>query len=422
MLNRVAASRAESAKVSQPIDADSLCTRLTSLKRERDSAPEVGFLRSPPKTPETPETPKTPETAYSTPPAATDEMEESSKYYELIKDGGRPVCPIEVLLHIFDEPTASYEPILPWLSDSESVSRNDEVRTVFTRQFERWWDFRKWQWNNRGTTDGDEGFAAYLAVNRNIYKQLGAHKMAFDNSFDEMIRGRWQQKPEVRLPDVRDFSSYKEALKRRMAPFNFKQPLQLLKDPYKQTEWTTWLEYFSFEQFSLEQYNTNAEVRHQQHDKVWKRLLSAARTLEKNTCDSQNIATHTETVTLDKPFAVVRANLGMAIKAINSFIRGSRPYRDAQMDIYQQKNRLQWILKEAHVIEAGSLEHCEGAKQKPKSDVGRSKKRKRSDSDDDTISTKVARRGRSREVIFPDTALGQPRRSRRIHFKRTLAT
>jgi hypothetical protein len=107
---------------------------LTSIEGAQDGSPELGHLRSPP---------ETSESAKSTPPPAIVEDFEASSYHELIQDGGRPVCPIEVLSRILAEPAASYEAVLSWLSDLDSASRNGEIWTVFSRQFDRWWDIRK---------------------------------------------------------------------------------------------------------------------------------------------------------------------------------------------------------------------------------------------------------------------------------------
>jgi hypothetical protein len=58
-----------------------------------------------------------------------------------------------------------------------------------------------------------------------------------------------QLKPELRLlSNDHGFPAYRKAVKRHIAPHNFNRPLKLMKDPRKQTEWTTWLEYLNFEQ------------------------------------------------------------------------------------------------------------------------------------------------------------------------------
>ncbi|KAF2185447.1 hypothetical protein K469DRAFT_665039 [Zopfia rhizophila CBS 207.26] len=402
---RAAAPRAENATASRSINMDALLARLTSIEGGQDGSPELGRLRSPP---------ETSESARSTvPPDPNEEyLYEASSYHELIQDGGRPVCPIEVLSHILDEPAASYEPILPWLSHLDSASRNGEIQTVFSRQLDRWWDFCKWQWDNRGTADGDGGFSAFLAAKRSKYERIGDMRWVSDSSFEETMLRLWQQKPELRLlSDDQEFPAYREAVKRRLAPHNFNRPLQLMKDPRKQTEWTTWLEYLNFEQWWLERHAAAAEAEERQYHQAWKRLLEARR---------QN----TGTVALAKQLAAAQANLDTAMKAIDDFIRDTAHYRRAEAAVYHQKNRVQWVLKEARVMEAEVPQQRGTARNNSKSDAGESKKRRRSD--DDVIPSeswsKRTRRGGGGKDAVPDTVSGQPRRSQRMHFQSTSAT
>ena len=419
---------------------------MTSIEGARDGSPELGHLRSPP---------ETSESSRSTVPPDPDEeyLSEASNYHELIQDGGRPVCLIEVLSHILNEPAASHEPILPWLSDPDSASRNGEMRTVFSRQLDRWWDFRKWQWDNRGTADGDRGFSTFLGAHRRRYERMRIDPDEMQSNmphvpFEEIIRRQWQWKPELRLLSKgQGFPAYREAVKRRLAPHNFKRPLQLMKDPRKQTEWTTWLEYLNFEQWWLERHVAATETREQQYHQAWKRLLNAVRPSPKggielhSTKDSLNlnVATaaealgssrtrqrgeNTKTVALGKQLAAAQADLDTAMKAIDGFIRDTEPYRDAQMTIRYQKNRVQWILKEASVIEAEASHQRGTAKNNSKSEPGESKKRRRSD--DDVIPSeswsKRTRRGGGEKDAVPDTVSGQPRRRLRMHSQSTLAT
>lgn len=411
---------------------------MTSIEGGQDGSSELGRLRSPP---------ETSESAKSTPPPTTDEDYEASSYHELIQDGGRPVCSIEVLSHILAESAASYEPVLPWLSHLDSASQNGEIRTTFSRQLARWWDFRKWQWDNRGTADGDGGFSAFLAAKRSKYERIG--EMVSDSSFEETVLRLWQQKPELRLlSDDQEYSAYREAVKRRLAPHNFNRPLQLMKDPRKQTEWTTWLEYLNFEQWWLERHVAAAEAEDRQYHQAWKRLLEAVRSLPKggtklhdikDNLDFLNAATaaaalrssqirqrrqNTGAVVLTKELAGAQADLDTAIKAIDEFIRDTAHYRRAEVAVYHQKNRMQWVLKEARVMEAEVPQQRGTAKNNSKSDAGESKKRRRSNDDDIPSESwsKRTRRGGGGKDAVPDTVSGQPRRSQRMHSQSTAAT
>jgi len=78
---------------------------------------------------------------------------------------------------------ARYTEILSWLSDDPDSEIGDgEMKTVFTRQFMRWCDLRKSQWDNRGIGDSEEGFSAFLEP-KCRYKARGGHAMVSDPSF-----------------------------------------------------------------------------------------------------------------------------------------------------------------------------------------------------------------------------------------------
>lgn len=305
---------------------------------------------------------------------------------------------------------------------------------MFSRQLSRWWDFRKWQWNNRGTTDGDGGFSAFLAAKRRMWERMRVETS--DSSSEHSCRAQWQWKPELRLlSDDQGFPAYKEAVKRRLAPHNFNRPLQLMKDPHKQTEWTTWLEYLNFEQWWLERHAAAAEARKRQDRQAWKRLLEAVRSLPtggtelngtKDNLDSVNAATaaaaswssqtrqrrqNTKTVTLAKELAATQADLDTAMKAINDYIRDTESYRHAEMAVSRQKNCVQWILKEARVMEAEVSRQRGTVKNNSKSDAGKSKKRRRSNDDDipSELWSKRTRRGGVGKDAVLDTVPGQPR-------------
>lgn len=75
-------------------------------------------------------------------PPISDMALEISSHHELVNDGGRPVRSIEDLSYILEEPMTRYRAIISWLSDDPDSEIGDgEMKTVFSRQFTRWWDF-----------------------------------------------------------------------------------------------------------------------------------------------------------------------------------------------------------------------------------------------------------------------------------------
>lgn len=71
------------------------------------------------------------------------------------------------------------------------------------------------------------------------------------------------------------FATYSKAAKNRIAPYQFKKPMQLKKDPQKQTAWTNWLEYLNYELRWLESWTTAADALESKYQESTKKLRDA---------------------------------------------------------------------------------------------------------------------------------------------------
>ncbi len=336
----------------------------------------------------------------STPPPITIMALEASSHQELIKDGGRPACSIQELSHILAEPMVRYKAILPWLSDDPDSEIGDgEIKTVFSRQFMRWWDFRKSQWDNRGIGDGEEGFSVFLEASRRRYEGMGGRAMVSAPSFEQTVRRQWQQKPASRqLPDGPAFPAYREAVKRRLAPHHFIRPLQLKENPRQQTKWTDWLEYLSYEQWWLEKLTAVAEPLEEQYHQASRRLLEAPRCPSReamgsnctNAARSSAASGSTQTrqrrpaknVDLAKKLEAARAALEATNKTIDDFIRETVPYTHARKATYYQRHRVEWVVKEARLMETEMSQQSKPMKSNIKVDTKENKKRQRGDDEE----------------------------------------
>ncbi|KAI4183685.1 MAG: hypothetical protein LQ346_006262 [Caloplaca aetnensis] len=391
---RVALSQLEHATASKPLKINELLARLTSVADEQDGSqsPDRGLLPSPAESFESTE---------STPPPTVMQPKdlEVSSYHELMEDGGRPVCSIPHLSHLLTTPAASYEAVLPWLSDYlDAQIRQEEIKTVFSRQFTRWWDFRKSQWNNRGIGDNEEGFSAFLEASRSRWRRTGAHAMVSASSFEETIRRQWQQKPASRqLPNGQGFSAYSEAVRRRLRSHHFTRPLQLKKNPHQQTKWTNWLEYLNFEQWWSEALTAVAEsMVEEENHQPWKRLLEASRCPSREAKGSGGTSaigssaalgsTQTrwhpsgaKTDDLTKELEATRADLNATKKMIDDFIRDTASYRLAETAAYYQRLRVEWAVEEARLMEIEMSQSRRMAKSDITVDTTEKKKRRRDD-------------------------------------------
>ncbi|KAL5120486.1 hypothetical protein ACEQ8H_001504 [Pleosporales sp. CAS-2024a] len=352
------------------------------------------------------------------PPNTFVEVETSTRT-ALIDDGARPACSIEELLRILSTPTASDKAVRPWLSDDTDPNiREGELKTVFTRQFDRWWDFRKSQWYSRGIVDCEEGISAFIQASRSLHEGLGEYRTLSNASFDQMIRREWQLKRQYRqLPGEPEFKSYHKAVTTRLTPYCFARPLHLKKNPSKQTPWTNWLEYLSYEKWWLEELIADANALEEPYLHARQRLLEirrhSSREAASNGTDSSSCSTTPEATHVQQPMAKLISQvqeLEAVTDAINmtvdKFLQETERYARALRAVHSQRRRVEWIFGEACLMDAEMSQQSTIAKK-----TNKDKKRRRGGHEEDEPApfsrpTKVKRHTIS--------ATFQPRRSRRL--------
>lgn len=210
------------------------------------------------------------------------------------------------------------------------------------------------------------------------------------------------------LPWGQAFPAYREAVKRRLAPYNFTRPLQLRKDPRRQTKWTNWLEYLSYEQRRAEQYTARTESLEEQYRHAWRRLLEAWRcSSRKETVlnsasapggSTGSWATQTrqrwpgaKPVDLVKDLEAARADLGTTDKRIHDFIRETAQYRRAATAAFYQRLRVQWVVSEAPLMETGMSEQRGTARSSIKVGAKDDGRRRRADDEEEEEEDKFYR-------------------------------
>ena len=376
-----------------PLGIDDLHARLQNVSSPRDYAPDLESSR-----------PQSESIESTPPPVAVENLEISSRQ-ELIQAGGRPVCSIQELSNILAAPMAEYEAVLSWLSDfPDSETGAGEIKTVLSRQFMRWWNFRKSQWDSRGLGDSEAGFAAFLEASKRKYEGMGFKAMVSGSSFDETIRRQWELMPASQPPEGQTFSAYHNAVKIRLTPYHFTPSLQLRKDPQKQTVWTNWLEYLNFELRCLETFTLTAESLETEYHQSMRKLHRAKQSNAKHVVSSSSApdSTHSRQrrlggkgVDMAKELVAARADRDASQKSIDDFIRETEPYRQAHRAAFYQRHRVAWVIKEARLMETEmSLQ----------SNLAKSKKRKQRDeepSESQPKRTKGGDGGRSINSVAP---------------------
>ncbi|RMD41530.1 hypothetical protein DV735_g3627, partial [Chaetothyriales sp. CBS 134920] len=349
------------------LDVDGLFTRLRNLADRQDDPPSLLEPQ-----------PSLTESVESTPPPIGFQMLEVSSREELIKDGGRPACSTQELLDMLVEPTTRSKAILPWLSDDPDTETGvGEIKTVFSRQFARWWSFRKSQWSNRGLDDSEEAFTAYLEANRRIYEGIGAQAMASAPSFNETVRRRWQHMPASRqLPDGQPFSVYKNAVQTRLTPHHFTRRPRLMKNPHKQDVWTNWLEYLNFEKWCLEPLlATTAESLEQQSSRPVASSFTRPRRRPR-----------AKTISPAKELEATQAELDASNNnPIHDFVRETKPHKREQAAAFYQMHRVEWVIREARLMEAEMSQQRGTAKRKTKDNRTRESRKRRRDDEEEVV-------------------------------------
>lgn len=85
------------------------------------------------------------------------------------------------LSQILTKPEHSYAKAFPWSNDPGPKNEHDDMTKVFSRQVERWWEFRKWQMDNWGSAIEDDGFSAYFATQTRRHLLLGLQNLISDS-------------------------------------------------------------------------------------------------------------------------------------------------------------------------------------------------------------------------------------------------
>ncbi|KAF2005444.1 hypothetical protein P154DRAFT_530654 [Amniculicola lignicola CBS 123094] len=215
---------------------------------------------------------------------------ETKCYHALLHDGCRPLFPISLLAQVETSPDAYRDLLRPWMRYPDTSDSEDWQ--VFSRQRDRWKQFRTWQLRIRRQTPS---FSAYLEEYRRDCEMSGESPEQTDRpEFEQIARRLWEREYDYGPPQLHDspeavFSRYAGAARTLLADHGFIQPFQLQADSEQQDQWTTFVEYLAFECYFLEKldvaarklqkkpsrapkYQTaRAEVEHQQHRVHWVR-------------------------------------------------------------------------------------------------------------------------------------------------------
>ncbi|KJZ69501.1 hypothetical protein HIM_11098 [Hirsutella minnesotensis 3608] len=206
---------------------------------------------------------------------------ETEAYHDLANDGGRPLYPISLLEQVSRDPEGYRKMLWPFWNYPRDHAPS---WLVFQSQLKRWQDFRKWQNDNRGLEDDDDGFSAYVKRRkRGCIKDGDVKTLAAIEADPEDLKSGdwWEYKQKIRRWQRRwqrehgcnGFSDYVNAVMRRLARHGFTRPFELQEDPKLQDKLTTWIEYLCFEYWWLDRYTDSIERLKPDHDRRWQELV-----------------------------------------------------------------------------------------------------------------------------------------------------
>ncbi|KAI0399053.1 hypothetical protein F4802DRAFT_591126 [Xylaria palmicola] len=331
-----------------PLDTDDLFKRLTEA-RDPLTQSQDDPVRSPTTSP---------------PLNQSNARYETFCYYELLRTGGQPALPLDLLVSGSGDAQPNSQATAPWLGETGPSDGEGDVPPVFSTQLEDWMAFRqRWQWDNRGKAAGKQGFPAYLEWQRKMYLHKGEVDIVADPSFETTIKRIWDNEPTaLEVSRLKGFAAYTQAVEKRLVSHRFTQLFKLSKDPRRQDVWTTWVEYLGYICWSHDQHAASMKCTEPQYRRAWEALESL------DWLPSSSLTATTETVDQQ-----LRA-LQMKMQNITAFLGQTRAYRRAEAACRRQELRIQWVLEQLRLVETGASETA--------SRYARKKRRREGDQDD----------------------------------------
>ncbi|KAG5977416.1 hypothetical protein E4U55_006830 [Claviceps digitariae] len=159
------------------------------------------------------------------------EYEILQAYNSLIEAGGRPVCPLGDTYHVSKDPERYLEILVPWIGggSASTADRGLDWKDIFQQQLLNWQQFRAWQRSHR---DGHQ---------THHIKPMSSPS---PDSSSSSTRGDGPRSSKLDM--------HVESTRERLTHCGFTKSFSFHNDAASQDDWTTWIEYLSFECFCLD--------------------------------------------------------------------------------------------------------------------------------------------------------------------------
>ena len=254
-------------ELSHPIDFNQINDRLISFQAKGESP--VRSVRAPPSV--TPAS--TPVRAYGHESLID---EETLAYVSLVDDGGRPCCPYGLYRNLYVRYTGRAEH-----RDMVRAWCDGDNWLVYSRQFERWNQFRSWQGDNRGILDIEGDLKKELAENALWSEVRGIDLTTIDPEWElKWLTDRRNREHHhviesgvAGMKGEDRFSAYVQAAQTRLKRHGFTREFQPTQDHLEQDKLTTWIEYLNFEYWTHDRLAGEAARCQLKYEQTLKALL-----------------------------------------------------------------------------------------------------------------------------------------------------
>ena len=286
----------------------------------------------------------------------------------------------------------------PWFGDRDVRNLPEHELGVFTRQQERWKKFRWWQIDNRGL-DADDGYETFREERRRYFRSTGLSEIADRPGFEHSVENQWRQEQyahEMQRHTLQkgcggDFDEYIKAAHHHLKDHGFFQPFEFDRDPKRQDQLATWIEYLVFEYWWLDNYTRSVRRLQGKHDAAWEELVGFGVLRDFETKDyllnaDAQCQRETEESRVMEAHRLLRRSwdwrsaarvtdfksVARREKLIQEFIEKTQQWRIVKADEARQQLRIKRILSQMSLVE----EEVKASATKPAMTIG---KRKRQD-------------------------------------------
>ncbi|KAH6849900.1 hypothetical protein B0I37DRAFT_427720 [Chaetomium sp. MPI-CAGE-AT-0009] len=326
--------------------------------------------------------------------------EETLAYNALLSDGGRPWYPFNLLEAVSRNYAEHRDMLRFWCSEHHW--------DVYTKQFDRWKNFRSWQDDNRGVLDIEADFKKLLAEDA-LWSR--GHKQSPEPNNPERQANRLrtltnQRKREHRhfveggvakMKGENRFPVYVQAAQTRLKRHGFTREFQPARNHLHQDELTTWIEYLNYEYWAHDNLAEEAAQRQPRYEQTLRALLDGEVLLPGETAESvtefhfhlqlsgeqyraeeavknaeSNVEARQEALAntknsahrleQDKSLARLQERLKEAIEALTAietrvrlivaYCNAYEPYKVARDKVANHQLLLKWILDQFPLVEA----------------------------------------------------------------------